>query len=247
MKPWRRLASSLPSSPAWMHGAVDPAHVKPAWLARPQYGRARAGSDENSAEAAMDAAGGQGHGRATGHDALLDLVSGRLLSGDVNGGVVVSPTPSVSPRAIHAFRWRHHLGRTAAKSRLDLAAGEQRRGTRCRRDVGSRRQRRWAPRATRCKARLVEGVATSPVGLETSPSSWSNYSAGSARWPALSPGGSPRRGGRGVQGVIEWENLARTRDGGSPPAGGPLPRFTQASLRRSARLALDSIGSGSRT
>src|SRR5450432_357873 len=56
-------------------------------------------------------------------NALLDLVSGRLLAGDLEGAdrLLIQAEPLADVE--HAFRWRHQLRGRLLRARLDLATG----------------------------------------------------------------------------------------------------------------------------
>jgi DNA-binding SARP family transcriptional activator len=89
------------------------------WILR-NLGELERADDLNSE--AIEAAGERGMAEPLAN-ALLDLVSGRLLAGDLEGAdrflIEAAPLADVE----HAFRWRHQLRGRLLRTRLDLATG----------------------------------------------------------------------------------------------------------------------------
>jgi DNA-binding SARP family transcriptional activator len=56
--------------------------------------------------------------------ALLDLVSGRLLTGDLDAAGELLDEATALAEVEHAFRWRHQLRSRLVRARLDLARGD---------------------------------------------------------------------------------------------------------------------------
>jgi DNA-binding SARP family transcriptional activator len=90
------------------------------WIAR-SLGEFTLGDELN--RAAIDAAGGQGMAEPRAN-ALLDLVSGRLLAGDLGAAEDLLAEADPLSDVEHAFRWRHQLRGRLLRARLDLATGQ---------------------------------------------------------------------------------------------------------------------------
>lgn len=73
-------------------------------------------------QAAMEAARAQGLAEPLAN-ALLDLASGRLLVGDLDGAGALLDEAALLGDVEHAFRWRHQLRGRLLRARLDLALG----------------------------------------------------------------------------------------------------------------------------
>ena len=100
------------------------------WTARPLNLRGwilrnlgeRTAADELN-QAALEAARPRGLTEPLAH-ALLDLASGRLLTGDLDAAGKLLDEATALGEVEHAFRWRHQLRSRLVRARLDLARGD---------------------------------------------------------------------------------------------------------------------------
>ncbi len=200
------------------------------WLAR-NMGEPGLGDEFN--DAAMDAAGGPAMGEPRAN-ALLDLVSGRLLSGDLSAAASRLADAERLAEGDHAFRWRHQLRARLLRSRLDLAAGEPEGALGAAATLAVDAATLGAPRYE-VQAQLVEGVARHRAGLEAEPLVLEQLLgrlgevAGLESWWITAEVSEEF-------GVTKWEDLARARVASLLKQAGP---YRKIPLRRAAALRLD--------
>lgn len=139
------------------------------WIARPlnlrgwilrNLGELTAADDLN--QAAIEAARPRGLIEPLAH-ALLDLASGRLLTGDLDAVGKLLDEAAAFAEVEHAFRWRHQLRGRLVRARLDLALGDAEAALVGAESLAADAASLGAPRY-QAQARLVAATAAHRVG-----------------------------------------------------------------------------------
>jgi tetratricopeptide (TPR) repeat protein len=144
-------------------------------------------------------------------NSLLDLASGRLVVGDLDGAARLLDEAAVLAEVEHAFRWRHQLRGRLVRARLDLALSELGPALEGAGSLALEAERLGAPRYA-VQARLVAAMAARRAGERADLDAVDvllrrlGDVAGLEAWWVTAEVAR-------VFGVPKWESLARARVG----------------------------------